>query len=160
MIGARAVRLVRQAARYTVVGVLNVAIDITLLSILVRVTGSTSGAHVGVLAAVASLCAVANSYVWNCRWTFERRLEPRRQFVPFLIVQGISVVITGVVVACLTSVLADQDVTAYVRVYEAKAAAVMASGAWNFSALRWFVFRATRPPRAVDEGWRRVSGLG
>jgi putative flippase GtrA len=133
--------LLPQLVRYAAVGVSNVAIDVGVLTFLVRTTGIVKGPLLGGLAAIAASCAVLNSYFWNCRWTFGERLDPRRQFIPFIAVQAISVAITAFVVSTLTLLLARQPVAPFLRVYEAKAAALIVTVIWNFSALRLYVFR-------------------
>jgi putative flippase GtrA len=127
--------------RYGAVGVSNVAIDVGVLTLLMRITGITSGPYLMLIAFVAGSCAIVNSYICNCRWTFGAQLNPMRQFVPFIIVQGVAAVIGGITLWTMVWALANQDVSPYVRVYEAKAVAIAFSALWNFSAMRFYVFR-------------------
>ncbi len=136
--------LIGEASRYAVVGVTNVAIDVFILSALVRLTGITSGLEFVLFATVGFICAVTNGYYWNCRWTFGAAIDPKRQFLPFAAIQLVGVVINDVIMVWGTYLLSFQSVPPLTRVYEAKAAAIIIVAVWNFAISRSLVFRMAR----------------
>ncbi|MCL6563486.1 MAG: GtrA family protein [Firmicutes bacterium] len=131
----------RQAIRYSAVGVVNVAIDIVLLNLGLRVTGASRGFPVLAIASVSFLCALANGYYWNTRWTFRARLQPKRHWLPYLVINLLGLVIND----CIMALILNKNTlwigqAVWMHIDESKAVAILFSSAWNFLALRRFVF--------------------
>lgn len=139
----------RQAIRYVVVGASNVVIDLLLLTGAVWITGIHKGPLLVLLSSLSFSCAIVNSYIWNGRWTFSSRLQPKTQFVPFAVVSIIGLALNDAILATLiagpTRWLSPSPV---LRVDEVKLLAVAVTAGWNFFAYRAIVFR--EPPRT---GW-------
>lgn len=131
-----------QLVRYSLIGVLNVAIDVGLLTVGVRLTGIDRGLGLVALASVSFSCAIVNSYFWNARWTFQSRIDVRRHAISFVFVNLVALVITDAVIAALTTIRHPWiGSSPLLHVDEAKAVAIVVSGVWNFVGLRSFVFR-------------------
>jgi putative flippase GtrA len=134
----------KMAARYVVVGIGNVAIDLGILTLLMRATGVSSGPMLVLFATVSFLIAILNGYYWNARWTFRVALDPRRQLLPFVLVQLVALFINDAVVSTLMNLLAGGIPDSFLRVYVAKGFAIALTAAWTFVASRFVVFRVQR----------------
>ena len=145
----RRLRLFGEVSRYAVVGMGNVAIDVGILTALIHITRITAGPWFVVFATLGFVCAVANGYYWNGRWTFKVSLDPKRQFLPFVAVQLVGVALNDLIMVSAMHALVFQPVHPFVRVYEAKAAAIVIVAVWNFAASRSLVFRV--PPVTTSE---------
>lgn len=130
----------RQLLRFSLVGISNVAIDVGLLTLLIRLTGIASGPWLVLFTTIAVSCAIINGYCWNGRWTFETRLNPRRQLLPFILVQVVGILVTDAIIALATSTPLTAGLGLYERVYIGKVLAVAVTAIWNFLALRRLVF--------------------
>ncbi|MFL6436268.1 MAG: GtrA family protein [Terriglobales bacterium] len=65
--------LLRQFFRFGVVGVVNTVVDLAVLNLLIVATDTgRTGAMFAFFKTVAFVCAVANSYLMNRSWTFDR----------------------------------------------------------------------------------------
>ena len=130
--------------RYIVVGVGNVAVDLGILTILVRTSGVTSGPTFLVFTTLAFLAAILNGYYWSARWTFKVPLTPKRQLLPFALVQIVALVINDVVVMELMRMLTNRVQNPFDRIYAAKAVAIALTATWTFIASRFVIFPIQR----------------
>jgi putative flippase GtrA len=67
--------LVSQIARFAIVGVINTAVDLTVLNTLIAVSHrGRSGLLYSLFKAISFVVAMLNSYWLNCSWTFRQAL--------------------------------------------------------------------------------------
>lgn len=113
--------------RFGLVGVSNTAVDFAVFFLL-----TAAGAKAAVAQAVAYGAGMANSYVWNRRWTFQvKRKANIKEVLCFLVVNGLSF---G---ASLAVLLAAERLA---PLWLAKLAATIAGMAVNFIGSRYWVF--------------------
>ncbi|AGT32362.1 membrane protein [Geobacillus genomosp. 3] len=116
--------------RFAVVGVGNTAIDFVVFFVLAALSVPAAAAQMASYGA-----GMANSYIWNRRWTFEvKRKANIGEFLRFLAVNGLSL---G---ASLAVLLAAERLA---PLWLTKMAATMAGMAVNFVGSRVWVFAET-----------------
>ncbi|HEQ72155.1 MAG TPA: GtrA family protein [Spirochaetia bacterium] len=136
---AASVRKYLPFIKFSLVGVLNTAIDFLLFTLL---------DYLGVFALIAHTCSytagLINSYFWNKFWTFR---QPRRysveEAVRFILVNLVALGIAGGIILVCIQVFAFSDVIA-------KAISIPFSFAINFVGSKYLVFRGQpKPPPPV-----------
>lgn len=131
--------MIKQIAKFGVVGIINTIIDFVLLNLLVAVVGWP------ILWAntISFSAAVTNSYFINKYWTF-RNHEPAhlRQFSTFVLISIVGLVLSNLLVHYGTQLLGDYDFgLTFVWQYNiAKAVSAVIVLAWNFLASKYLVF--------------------
>lgn len=116
--------------RFGLVGVSNTVVDFAVFFLL-----TAAGAPAAVAQAVAYGAGMANSYIWNRRWTFQvKRKANIKEVLRFLAVNGLSF---G---ASLAVLLAAERLA---PLWLAKLAATIAGMAVNFIGSRYWVFVET-----------------
>jgi putative flippase GtrA len=98
-----------RAARYAVVGVVNVAIDFALYALLVTV-----GVWYPIAKAVSLTVATANGYTWNRLWTFRAGPHQYPMLARYVAVQAICYVGNVALLAVLIELLDRSEVVAQV----------------------------------------------
>lgn len=93
-------REARHAVKYSIVGVANVAIDLTLYALMV---------HLGVFyvaaKALSELAAIANGYIFNRTWTFRAGPHERVKLMRYAIVQFSGMVLNVALVAFFVEIV-------------------------------------------------------
>lgn len=126
------------------VGVLNTLVDYGVFSLLVF----AFGVPVLVAQPLSVAAGIANSFVWNSRWTFGARRSAawRREVVVFLGVSVIGLLISWAGFAALHLLIGS---SATLALYLEKLVASVVSMVWNFIGYRFLAFRAHRKGEAV-----------
>lgn len=96
-----------RAAKYAIVGVVNVAIDFALYALLVTV-----GVWYPIAKAVSLTVATANGYTWNRRWTFRAGPHQHPMLARYVTVQAICYVGNVALLAVLIELLDRSEVIA------------------------------------------------
>ncbi len=137
-----------QIAKFGATGVLNTLLDFGILNLLSSATGIYSGLYLVIFNTVSFGAAVINSYFWNKYWTFGRRDAMKaREFIQFVVVSVIGLLINDVIIYVLTSVVGAPDgFTLVVWENIAKAIGIPVSFAWNFSGYKFVVFKPSSAP--------------
>lgn len=160
------------ASKFGIVGILNTAIDLSLLTLLVVVTGVARGPFYALFKAASFLAAASNSYMWNRHWSFapvRRRRASRpilegREFLRFLLLTTVSLGISTGVASALVELYRPAEPTAAVLwATGAAAIASVASAVWNFCAYRYLVFRRTPPTddaSSSPRAWTLLEAAG
>jgi len=78
--------IVRQFAKFFLVGIMNTLIDLGTLNLLILISGIGSGLWYSVFKGASFLIATTNSYFWNKRWTFGSDKDKFRQFLVISII--------------------------------------------------------------------------
>jgi putative flippase GtrA len=135
---------VSQFSKFFVVGILNTAIDFSILNFLMWATKTYEGAPVAIYNTVSFSIAVINSYILNKYWTFEDKSSAKTpaQFIKFLTVAVIGWGLnTGVLYSITTYVNPLFGLGAALWANLAKAFATGAVLAWNFIGYKFLVFK-------------------
>ena|SRR3989344_6313193 len=135
---------VRQFLKFAVVGVINTAIDFTVLNILSSITGITKGNGLIPINVVAFTCAVTNSFFMNRYWSFGDKNggEGGKKFSLFLLVTILGAVInTSIVRGVATNIPPMFDLSPKLWLNVAKAAATGVTMFWNFFGYKLVVFK-------------------
>lgn len=119
-----------QFVKFVLVGFSNLAVDASGYYLLTRLLGADE-----ILAKVmAATLAIANSYVWNRRWTFRSSsTKVSRELTKFVMVQGLGLVINSSTFAIFFRFFQAPELVSY-------ALAVIFGMVWNFSFNKWWVF--------------------
>ena len=76
----------RQLLKYSIVGIFNTAIGLTVIYFFFNVLNF----NYIVANIIGYACGLVNSFIWNKKWTFKSSKHYSKEIVPFLIVFGIS----------------------------------------------------------------------
>lgn len=104
--------LAQQFVRFVTVGVTNSIVDFGVFNLLLVLVPSRNLQVLVLFNSIAVALAIANSYLWNTRWTFRagagEGAAGRRQGVLFLAQALVNVGVNDLVVALLTRLLLHQ----------------------------------------------------
>jgi putative flippase GtrA len=141
-------RVIGQAARFVVVGLLNTVVDLGVLYLLMHIPGvPTSGENGFVYYSTAAkgfsyILGICNSFLWNKYWTFNAGKSAKgwREFGMFVLV-NIPPLVVNVVVFGLLGLWSHSgsDLAQEGKAFIAAVVAVI----WNFLGSRYFAFRHT-----------------
>jgi putative flippase GtrA len=135
--------IIFQFVKYATTGFANTAVDFGVLNLLMWMTGIYSGKTIFLLNSLSFLVAVIHSYIWNRFWTFKSsEKNVAGQFLQFLIVSLIGIVINGVIVYTITTLVSPMFNLSSVA--WANSAKVLATGValiWNFIGYKLIVFK-------------------
>ncbi len=135
-------RRLREIVLFVIVGLLNTAIDFTVLNLLIALTNHHSGWWLIIFNCLSFLTAVTNSYILNGRVTFRHKgLGDPWIFTRFVVVNAVGLVINTGIVWLMTPLL-DGTLSPIVAVNVSKALAVLVSLCWNYVAIRRWIFGA------------------
>lgn len=132
-----------QFFKFSVVGVLNTAIDLGVLNILIRVSGIAAGFYFSLFKSVSFLAAVINSYFWNKYWTFKIVEKPKTgELFKFFSVNLVGLVInTGIASLIVNFIEAPVGISAKLWANIGALIAVGASLVWNFIGIKFVAFK-------------------
>lgn len=132
-----------QFARFVLVGLLNMLVDVGVLTLEVAVTRIHAGAGLVALNSVSFSVATLNSYFFNHRWTFRAGRYDRSTFTRFVLVSAGGFFVNDAAIYLAAGLLAHWSlVSPLLRTDAAKLCAVAASTVWNFAWYRYWVFRS------------------
>ena len=140
---ARTFPFFHQFAKFTIVGLLNTAIDFGVLNIISLVTGVTGGLIVGGVNVPGVALALTNAYFWNKFWVFSRSDGNGilNDLPKFLLVSGIGIVInSGIVILATSYPIVFVNAKTWLNL--AKVGATVFSLVWNFLGYKFIVFRS------------------
>lgn len=136
--------IIKQLAKFIVVGGINTGIDFLVLNIEMILTGITSGPSMLILNSISFSAATTNSFFMNKRWTFEDSGNKKDgvKFSQFLIVSIIGITINGGVVYLITSFVDPLfGLNPQLWANVAKLFATGISLVWNFIGYKFIVFK-------------------
>jgi len=135
--------IVRQFAKFVVIGFVNTGIDFLVLNIEMALTGIHDGPYMFLLNAVSFAIATVNSYFLNRKWAFQdNSSEQGKQFSQFIAVSLVGVVINSTIVYTITTYVSPiviENPVLWANL--AKVAATGISLIWNFLGYKFFVFK-------------------
>ncbi|NCQ06155.1 MAG: GtrA family protein [Candidatus Moranbacteria bacterium] len=142
---ARLRRVIRQFAKFVIVGGINTGIDFLILNTLIYITGIETGSGIFVLNSISFSVAVVNSYFMNKRWTFQDKTKTEQttiKFSAFFIISIIGLLINGIVLTSITTYIPPFfGLSAVLWANIAKLFATGFSLVWNFVGYKLFVFK-------------------
>jgi putative flippase GtrA len=86
--------IVLQILRFVAIGVLNTALDFTILNFATKALGITSGLSLGAMNVISFSAAMVQSYFWNHYWAFSasQTVDAVKNFVRLVVVGGIGAI--------------------------------------------------------------------
>ncbi|MGH9063607.1 MAG: GtrA family protein [Acidimicrobiales bacterium] len=142
--------------RYAVVGVSNSVVDFAVFNVILLISPTRSPGRLVMYNTVAVLCAIANSYRWNRRWTFrvQHALQGwrlHRERLLYGLQAVLNIVVNNAVLLAVTIIFNRNHVLpAYAANNLAKLLGVLMASTASFVAMRWVVFRP--PPEGSMAG--------
>lgn len=136
--------IIKQLAKFVVVGGINTGIDFLVLNIEMFLTNITSGPWMFVLNSISFSVATVNSYYFNKYWTFKDKDTASQtfQFSQFLVISIIGISINGAIVYLITTFIPPMfGINPQLWANLAKVAATGASLIWNFLGYKFIVFK-------------------
>jgi putative flippase GtrA len=135
--------IIMQLIKFAMVGFANTAVDFGILNLLMAMTGIYSGKNIFFLNSISFIVAVIHSFFWNKFWTFKvKKTEATKEFLQFLIVSIIGLLINGGIVYMITTWLQPMFGMSEVSWANAgKIAATAISLVWNFIGYKFIVFK-------------------
>jgi putative flippase GtrA len=132
-----------QAVKFFLVGTLNTFIDLGILNFFIWITGFAKGIFYAIFKTISFLSATANSYLWNKYWTFEKRKKPEsREFLKFLIVTTIGLLINVGVASFIVNVIGPQfGISEKIWATIGAIIAAFFAFVWNFLSSKFIVFK-------------------
>ena len=133
-----------QLAKFGLVGVGNTVIDAGIFSLLIFLTGITSGGLISAFRTFSVFMAIVNSYLWNKYWSFEKKesQEVPKEFVHFVAISLVGMIINVGITTFLVNILGPQfglNPTAWATL--AGIIPVPIVLIWNFVGYKLFVFK-------------------
>lgn len=141
---ARRSPLLYQAAKFSLVGFLNTAVDFGVLDLLLLMTGHVRGSGFAIVKTVSFLVAVVNSYLWNKFWTFkaDHRSAGSSEFVRFLGVSAAATLLNVATAALLVQLGTPPPEVSPLRWANLGALlGTVVAAVCNFLGYKYFVFR-------------------
>ncbi|MDP3973269.1 MAG: GtrA family protein [Candidatus Daviesbacteria bacterium] len=118
--------------------------DIALFNVLLFLTGITSGPWLSLFKASSYSAGIANSYIWNKRWTFQSTRTARvGEIGKFVGISGGALLVNVGTASFLIDVLGLQlGVTGIAWTNFSALVATLAAFVVNFAGYKWLVFKA------------------
>ncbi len=142
---ARYIPFFNQLGKFVAAGVLNTALDFSVLNFVSRATGITAGVVVGWVNVPGFVIAVINGYLWQRLWVFPRLDAERHIFIDFpkflVITIGGLLINSWVIILVTTYLPIPETVREEVWLNVAKVIATAFTLVWNFSGYKFVVFR-------------------
>jgi putative flippase GtrA len=156
---------VRQLVKFCIVGASSMTIDLSTQALLLTLFP----AWPWWFSKTISFClAVTNGFIWNSRWTFDERAATRGQYSKFFLTNIIgwllNLSISKIFLMLFTGQVIHNQNPSTLHVLAASMCAVPFVVIWNFSASKYWTFRAPKadgaepasgststPPPAPDE---------
>lgn len=142
---ARYIPFFNQLGKFVAVGVLNTALDFSVLNFVSRLTGITAGVVVGWVNVPGFVVAVVNGYLWQRLWVFPRQDAERNMFFDFpkfLAVTSVGLLINSWIIVLVTTYLPTPEaIREELWLNVAKIIATAFTLVWNFIGYKFVVFR-------------------
>ena len=132
-----------QLVKFGTVGGLNAFLELTIVNVLIFMTGATTGVYFSLFKAMSFFVAVMSSYFWNKYWVFESKtVRSGNEFFKFIGVTVIGLIINvGVASFLVNSVVIPFGVGELVWVNIAVLVAVFVAMTWNFLSMKLIIFK-------------------
>ena len=130
-------------ARYTFVGILNVAVTIAMFNLLIFFSGVTRGPLIPVFSIITSAVAIVHSFIWNKLWVFKHKEgQTPWQFVSFAVVATITALVSSGIIHLLVNIVgAPAFIAPALWVNIAIVVTIPVTFLCNFFGIKFFVFK-------------------
>ncbi|MBU4023045.1 GtrA family protein [Patescibacteria group bacterium] len=140
------IKIIKQVARFVLVGALNTFIDFGIIGLLLWMSGINAVNAIGIYAFfkfVSFSFASINSYFWNKSWTFEKAGKAEgKEFAGFYLVTGVGALINVGIATLILTALANSAIASNLLAgIIAPFAGVLCGFVWNFLAYKFFIFK-------------------
>lgn len=136
--------IIRQAAKFILVGTLNTLIDLGVLNLLIFTSGISSGFGYSAFKGISFIAAVINSYFLNKFWTFKalKTERAKEEFAQFFIVSMIGFGINVGVASLVVNMIGAQfGITPKIWANIGAITATLVGMTWNFLGYKFIVFK-------------------
>lgn len=134
-----------QFAHFSLIGMMNGALDLLLLNALLAVWHTTNPLALIAINSVAYLAAVINSYYWNAKFTFRRESQfSAKEKTAFAVQALVSLLISNAVFVTLVYLLRFSSLPDWMIHNGSKGASMALSSLCSFLFMRMFVFKSSR----------------
>lgn len=145
-----------RVGRFAAVGASNAVVDVAVFNLLLLLDPTRSPAALVAFNTCAVLAAIANSYVWNSRWTFRDRPLAKfgrrwKQRLLFLVQAGINVALNDLTLVLLSAVASWFGLRSVLATNGAKLLAMLAASAVSYLLMHHFVFPRRRPDSGTSD---------
>ncbi len=139
----------KRYVKFLVVGGMNAAVDLFVLNVLLLLSTPKTALELTICNTIAVACAIANSYLWNRRWTFKESTDGSlRERLMFLLQALVNIATNDAIVILFTRELDSMHfASVVVESNVAKAAAMVVSSSVSYWFMTVVVFRL-RPARS------------
>ena len=135
--------LISQIGRFLVIGVLNTLIDLGVLNGLILLFDSGINTYLYlVFKTISFLAAVTNSYYFNKNWTFNSKASDRTNFIYFIFVSVIGLIINVITATAIFNLLTALNLNHIL--FSINVGAIIGTAVvliWNFIGYKFFVFK-------------------
>ncbi|MDQ3814066.1 MAG: GtrA family protein [Armatimonadota bacterium] len=144
-------RGMRQLIKFCIVGATSTVVDLGILALLLTLTPTTPW---WVCKSVAFCLAVTNGFIWNRRWTFQagEHGSVHSQYPKFVLTNAVGLLLNLAIMKLFLILLTGQLLHGQNpekwKVIAASLCAVPFVVIWNFTAAKYWTFRAPKPPRS------------
>lgn len=136
--------LLRQIAKYIVVGFINTVLDLAVLNVLIFLDNrGRSGLYFAVFRSISFMCAVVNSYLFNKYWTFKGGAGKTSFQLPVFLF--LTLIGMGINLTVSVGVISFARPPAFLLAYWPSIAALAGTAValfWNFLAYKFVVFKS------------------
>lgn len=136
--------IIKQAAKFVLVGILNTLLDFGVLNLLIFASGISSGFGYSLFKGASFTVAVVNSYFLNKLWTFKNQGEgkAKKEFVQFFIVSFIGFSINVGIASLVVNIISPQfGLGPKLWANVGAICATFAAMTWNFLGYKFIVFK-------------------
>ena len=131
--------MLKQIAKFVLIGGFNTLIDLGVLNILIFTTGITSGLGFPLIKGTSFLVAISNSYFWNKRWTFHSQKDV---FLQFFTVSAVGFVLNVGVASFVVNVITPQfELSKELWANIGGITGTLVVMTWNFLGYKFIVFK-------------------
>jgi len=150
---AQKIKVIYQVAKFVLVGALNTLLDLGILSLLMFLTGMSTGVFYIIFKSISFVLAATNSYFWNKFWTFKKisavmelgaqRKSTGKEVAQFFVVSVIGFALNVGVASLLVNVLGPRFGVAAGGPWGIVSAlcGTLVGLAWNFLGYKLVVFK-------------------
>ncbi|MBB6734470.1 GtrA family protein [Cohnella zeiphila] len=134
-----------QFAHFSLIGLMNGAIDLLLLNVLLAVWHTTNPLALIVINSVAYAGAVLNSYYWNAKFTFRRESQfSAKEKTAFAVQALVSLLISNIVFISFVYLLNFSALPVWMIENGSKGISMMLSSLCSYFFMRLFVFKGSK----------------
>ncbi|MDP9729124.1 GtrA family protein [Alicyclobacillus tolerans] len=136
-------KTIKRYMLFLLVGAMNAAVDLLVFNLFFFIVPTRAVWALALYNTMAVLAAIANSYYWNKRWTFQAEATgSKKEKMLFLIQAGINLLINDLIVFWISRYLVfNKSIPLFASGNAAKILAMMLSSFISYLFMRYMVFR-------------------